>query len=297
MDGASSERPPAGLWPGIRPTDSFRGGYLSSQETQARNIASTRTMSTQTETHDSQPAETGNTTSTSTHDYVGGPAHSESRNFPLMEATYSSSEITEISSSDVTGDNVKDSAPQSHSLLTTSSDSSESNLFDKNGHYAPIKTKKNESVRPRLASQESRQKTEQEIFQVISQKRRSLQGSVMSAAEEEEEQEQIRRLMSRIFGATRQQNSEDEKTRHVGVVFKNVTVKGMGLGAALQPTLGDPFAAPFRLIKGLLTNPRQAGGKPPVRTLLNNFSGCIRPGEMLLVLGRPGYDINCLRLS
>jgi ATP-binding cassette subfamily G (WHITE) protein 2 (SNQ2) len=64
---------------------------------------------------------------------------------------------------------------------------------------------------------------------------------------------------------------------------------GMGLGAALQPTTGDIFLSLPRFLKNLITRgPRKAAGKPPIRTIIDNFSGCIRPGEMLLVLGRPG---------
>lgn len=91
--------------------------------------------------------------------------------------------------------------------------------------------------------------------------------------------------MSKMFGQARQKNSEEEKTRHVGLVFRNLTVKGLGLGAALQGTLGDPFLALPRLIKSLL---RKQSKQTPVRTILNDFTGCVRPGEMLLVLGRPG---------
>jgi ABC-type multidrug transport system ATPase subunit len=63
----------------------------------------------------------------------------------------------------------------------------------------------------------------------------------------------------------------------------------MGLGAALQPTFGDPFLGLPRLIRDLVTKgPRRAAGKPPVKVILDNFSGVVRPGEMVLVLGRPG---------
>jgi len=109
------------------------------------------------------------------------------------------------------------------------------------------------------------------------------------ASEQAEEQAEIERLMSRMFGKGRQAQSEEEKTRHVGLVFRNLTVKGMGLGAALQPTLSGPFLRLPRLLKAVVTGgPKAAAGKPPIRTLLNDFSGCVRPGEMLLVLGRPG---------
>ncbi|KAL1877291.1 ATP-binding cassette transporter snq2 [Paecilomyces lecythidis] len=124
-----------------------------------------------------------------------------------------------------------------------------------------------------------------ELSQVISRRRTNASGH-----ENDEDWAQIEKLMSRMFGRERQANSEEEKTRHLGVVWKNLTVKGLGLGAALQPTNGDIFLGLPRLIKGLLTRGRKGAGtaKAPIKTILNDFTGCVRPGEMLLVLGRPG---------
>ncbi|ELR05579.1 hypothetical protein GMDG_01770 [Pseudogymnoascus destructans 20631-21] len=98
----------------------------------------------------------------------------------------------------------------------------------------------------------------------------------------------IERLMSRMFGHGRQENSEEEKTRHVGVVFRHLTVKGVGLGAKIQPTVGDLFLALPRKIGAVFGGTKKAHGGPPIRTIINDFSGVIKPGEMLLVLGRPG---------
>ncbi|CCX04269.1 ABC-2 type transporter-domain-containing protein [Pyronema domesticum] len=98
--------------------------------------------------------------------------------------------------------------------------------------------------------------------------------------------EEIENLLSKIFGENRQQNSAEEQTRHVGVVFKDLTVKGLGLGAALMPTNGDLFLGPLRGIRDLVSGNKTKG--PQVRTLLHEFTGCIRPRELLLVLGRPG---------
>lgn len=92
-----------------------------------------------------------------------------------------------------------------------------------------------------------------------------------------EEWAQIERLISRMFGSERKANSEDEKTRHVGVVWKNLTVKGVGLGAALQPTNGDIFLGLPRLIKQLFTRGRKGvgAGKAPIRTILDDFTVCL----------------------
>lgn len=140
-----------------------------------------------------------------------------------------------------------------------------------------------------------RQLTEAELFKALSRRRTNASGREGSAGADDGiddvgDRAEIERLMSRMFGAGRQAHSEEEKTRHVGLIFKHLTVKGVGLGAALQPTTGDILLGLPRLLKGLFTRgPRGAtAGKPPTRTILNDFSGCVKPGEMLLVLGRPG---------
>lgn len=170
----------------------------------------------------------------------------------------------------------------------------EDEKIDEVGGYEPIKTTqtKDAAKRPDMTKTSSRQLTEDEVFRVLSRKRTTQsgrQGSYATSGEEDDEQAEIERLMSRMFGKGRQGQSEEEKTRHVGLVFKDLIVKGMGLGAALQSTLSDPFLGLPRFLKSLFTSgPKRAAGKPPVRTIINKFSGCVRPGEMLLVLGRPG---------
>ena len=162
---------------------------------------------------------------------------------------------------------------------------------EEDGRFQPIHTRSSHKDRAKLHSQHTGNKSEAELFQALSRRRTNASGrdgSIISLGQDPEEQAEIERLMSRMFGGARQAQSEDEKTRHAGVVFKNLTVKGVGLGAALQSTLSGPFLGLPRLIRGLFKNPRAATGKPPIRTIINNFNGCIRPGEMLLVLGRPG---------
>jgi ATP-binding cassette subfamily G (WHITE) protein 2 (SNQ2) len=166
---------------------------------------------------------------------------------------------------------------------------------EEDGQYAPIRPARanGSPERPKLMTTASgRRITEEDLFRSLSRRRSSRPGDISHATTNEDdvaELQEIERLMSRMFGKTRQENSEEEKTRHVGVIWKNLTVKGMGLGAALQPSVGDIFLNLPRFLKNLITKgPRKAAGKPPVRTIIDDFSGCIRPGEMLLVLGRPG---------
>ncbi|RGP58675.1 brefeldin a resistance, partial [Fusarium longipes] len=154
--------------------------------------------------------------------------------------------------------------------------------------FAPIKSNTNEnSERPPFEKRKSH-RTEEDLFRVLS--RRKTNASTPAEKEDErEDNEELERLMSRIFGQKRQQQSEEEKTRHSGVVFRGLTVRGVGLGSSLQPTVGDFFMGlPRKLAKLFTQGPKAAIAKPPVRELISNFDGCVRPGELLLVLGRPG---------
>ncbi|KAF2667759.1 hypothetical protein BT63DRAFT_447490 [Microthyrium microscopicum] len=172
--------------------------------------------------------------------------------------------------------------------------------------FAPIKTgpsrttdtnEKHTGDNNETRPTEERQITEDDLIRTLSRRRtngsfsrKKTNASFGRAQTEEEkgEQAEIERLLSRMFGRTRQANSEEEKTRHVGVVWKNLTVKGMGLGAALQASTGDIFMGLPRLIGGLFKGKKGIKSKPPVRTIIDDFSGSILPGEMCLVLGRPG---------
>ncbi|RMZ69232.1 abc drug exporter [Pyrenophora seminiperda CCB06] len=102
---------------------------------------------------------------------------------------------------------------------------------------------------------------------------------------------ELDKRMEKIFGRARQKQSEEDKTRHLGVIFKNVTVKGQALGDAIQPTLGDVFLGVPRMLSGLVGG-WGAEASPNTKTILNKFTGCIKPGEMLLVLGRPGSGVS-----
>lgn len=86
--------------------------------------------------------------------------------------------------------------------------------------------------------------------------------------------DQIQRLVSRMFGRERKANSQEERTRHSGVVWKNLTVKGVGVGAVLQPTILDILLGLPRLVKKLLTKGRKGvgAGKPPTRTIIDGFT-------------------------
>ncbi|KAG2050787.1 hypothetical protein BDR06DRAFT_959744 [Suillus hirtellus] len=80
----------------------------------------------------------------------------------------------------------------------------------------------------------------------------------------------------------RRRGEESIKGRELGVMFKDLRVIGVGARASLQPTIGSMFN-PAAILRNI-----SAMRNPPVRDILSGFEGVVAPGEMLLVLGRPG---------
>ena len=88
------------------------------------------------------------------------------------------------------------------------------------------------------------------------------------------------KLMPEIKEVQDRAQKDDLKGRKLGVTWTNLTVKVMGADAAFNENVGSQFNI-YRLI-----NEKMHG--PPLKTILENSHGCVKPGEMLLVLGRPG---------
>ncbi|CAK42282.1 hypothetical protein CBS63078_1019 [Aspergillus niger] len=93
-------------------------------------------------------------------------------------------------------------------------------------------------------------------------------------------------------GHLERRTTAGEPAKKVGVVFKGVTVKGVETGASFVRTLPDAVIGTFgpdlyNIICRFAPQLR-FGRKPPVRDLLHDFTGAVREGEMMLVLGRPG---------
>ncbi|KAG8528240.1 uncharacterized protein KY384_007157 [Bacidia gigantensis] len=93
-------------------------------------------------------------------------------------------------------------------------------------------------------------------------------------------------------GHFERRNTRGESTKKVGVIFKDLTVKGLGQTRVYAKTLPDAIIGTFgpdlyrlvcRFIPALNFNKN-----PQLRTLTNDFTGVVRDGEMMLVLGRPG---------
>ncbi|KAL8826772.1 MAG: hypothetical protein Q9191_003588 [Dirinaria sp. TL-2023a] len=83
-----------------------------------------------------------------------------------------------------------------------------------------------------------------------------------------------------------------DSAKKVGVTFKNLTVKGVVSTANYVRTLPNAVLGTFgpdlyRILCSFIPALR-FGAHPPLRTLTNDFTGLVRDGEMMLVLGRPG---------
>lgn len=89
-----------------------------------------------------------------------------------------------------------------------------------------------------------------------------------------------------------EKRKDGRSAKKVGVVWKHLNVKGIGSTATFAKTVPDAILGTFgpdlyrlitRFIPALRLNRHQQ-----TRTLINDFSGVLKDGEMMLVLGRPG---------
>ncbi|OAP63066.1 hypothetical protein AYL99_02293 [Fonsecaea erecta] len=78
------------------------------------------------------------------------------------------------------------------------------------------------------------------------------------------------------------------KLRRASITFKNLNVSGSGIAMNLQPTVASYLLAPLRAAEWIRF------AKKPQRKILTGFDGVVKPGEMLLVLGRPGSGCSTL---
>ncbi|GIC87801.1 uncharacterized protein Aud_004192 [Aspergillus udagawae] len=74
-----------------------------------------------------------------------------------------------------------------------------------------------------------------------------------------------------------------EKPRKLGVTWENLTVKGVGSNATFNENVLSQFFPFHRGSKGAQQ-----------KTIIEDSYGCVKPGEMLLVLGRPGAGCTTL---
>ncbi|KAK9327466.1 ABC-2 type transporter-domain-containing protein [Lipomyces starkeyi] len=76
------------------------------------------------------------------------------------------------------------------------------------------------------------------------------------------------------------------KSRQLGVTWQNLVVEAISSDAAVNENVLSQFNIPQHV--------KESRYRPPLKTILNNSHGCVKPGEMLLVLGRPGSGCTTL---
>lgn len=106
---------------------------------------------------------------------------------------------------------------------------------------------------------------------------------------EEEDREPISddwNLMPEIKAFQQQGEKDQVKRRMLGVTWTGLTVKGIGADAAINENVGSQFNIP-QVIK-------ESRHGAPLKTILEDTHGCVKPGQMLLVLGRPGAGCTTL---
>ncbi|KAF4968319.1 hypothetical protein FSARC_4264 [Fusarium sarcochroum] len=74
--------------------------------------------------------------------------------------------------------------------------------------------------------------------------------------------------------------------RELGVTWRDLSVDVIAADAAIHENVLSQYNIP-KLIK-------ESRQKSPLKTILDNSHGCVKPGEMLLVLGRPGSGCTTL---
>jgi ATP-binding cassette subfamily G (WHITE) protein 2 (SNQ2) len=94
------------------------------------------------------------------------------------------------------------------------------------------------------------------------------------------------KLMPDVKEYQRHGKEDELKDRRLGVTWTNLTVKGVGADAAFNENALSQFNIPQKI--------REGRGAASLKTIIDNSHGCVKPGEMLLVLGRPGAGCTTL---
>ncbi|KAI4853488.1 hypothetical protein E4T44_00808 [Aureobasidium sp. EXF-8845] len=94
------------------------------------------------------------------------------------------------------------------------------------------------------------------------------------------------KLMPEVKMFHQQNKADNLKDRHLGVTWKNLVVEGIGSGNAYKENILSQFN-----VRQVVNEIRH---KAPLRTIIDNSHGCVKPKEMLLILGRPGSGCTTL---
>lgn len=86
------------------------------------------------------------------------------------------------------------------------------------------------------------------------------------------------RVILKFARLVRESDEKGIVQRRAGFAFKNMKVSGSGSAINLQRNVGSVLMMPFRL--------GELFSRGPEKTILKSFDGCMKSGEMLIVLGR-----------
>ncbi|OCK83099.1 hypothetical protein K432DRAFT_423622 [Lepidopterella palustris CBS 459.81] len=110
---------------------------------------------------------------------------------------------------------------------------------------------------------------------------------VEKAPESDGSEEEAFDLESTLRGNKGEADAAGIKSKRIGVVWDNLTVSGIGGVRNYVKTFPMAFVSFFNVYETLM-NMFGWGKKGREFDILNNFRGVAKPGEMVLVLGRPG---------
>ncbi|KAI9731990.1 MAG: hypothetical protein M1834_004441 [Cirrosporium novae-zelandiae] len=102
-----------------------------------------------------------------------------------------------------------------------------------------------------------------------------------------EESEEAWDLETTLHGNRAADEESGIRPKRIGVAWENLTVKGIGGVRNIVKTFPDAFVSFFN-VPGTIMSILGVGKKGREFNILQNFRGVVKPGEMVLVLGRPG---------
>ncbi|ATY64183.1 ABC multidrug [Cordyceps militaris] len=93
-------------------------------------------------------------------------------------------------------------------------------------------------------------------------------------------------LKHKVVAAEARDRASGFPPRELGVTWTDLTVEAISSDAAIHENVGSQL--------NIVQKIRESRQKPPMKTILDKVHGCVKPGEMLLVLGRPGSGCTTL---
>ncbi|KAF7877508.1 hypothetical protein EAF04_001185 [Stromatinia cepivora] len=121
----------------------------------------------------------------------------------------------------------------------------------------------------------------------LSRKRSKIAGEKdVEKAGESEEAEQFD-LENTLRGNRQAEEDSGIRSKHIGIIWEGLTVRGTGGVSNFVKTFPDAFTSFFNVFETAM-NIFGVGKQGREVKILQDFRGVVKPGEMVLVLGRPG---------